>query len=299
MDTCLLQHFIIAAKHLHFGQAALELGVAQPALSLRIKTLEQRLGVSLFHRINRGVQLTEAGKVFQREAQLLVENIQRAVRVARAAEKGAFGELHIGCDSSMIFAGSVRELWQRYAERYPAVVLNTHEYSGRDQLEAVARGRLDIAVLWGPAGPAYPTLKEQPLLRHSLAVVLHRDHPLAAREHLTLEDLAEQPFIRLMDPPGTGIGHVVNRLLALHGIAPRTAMQVNSLLSVFGLAGAGYGVGLVPSLPLEIQSPHCVQRPLVGVGDCSELLIVYHGESASSLALNFVATARALHLDSC
>lgn len=291
MDTCLLQHFIIAAKHLHFGNAAAEMGIAQSAMSQRIKALEQRLGVSLFHRVNRGVQLTDAGKVFLREAQLLVETTDRAVRVARAAEKGAFGELHIGFDSSAVFAARVYELLQRHAECYPELILNSHEYAVQEQLEAVARGRLDVAVLWGPLGPEYPSLKAHPLIRQSLAVVLQRDHPLAARDALILDDLHGQPFIRLMDPPGVGIGHVVTRLLEQQRITPRTVVQVNSLLSVFGLAGAGYGVGLVPSLPLEIQAPHCVQRPLIGVGNCSELLIVYNGESTSKRALNFVATA--------
>lgn len=294
MDIGLLQHFISAAKHLHFGQAAVEMGVAQSALSQRIKALEQRLGVSLFHRVNRGVQLTPAGKVFLREAQLLIETNKRAVRVTRAAEKGNFGELRIGCDSSAVFAANIYKLLQQHVERYPELLLNTHEYSVRDQLEGVAKGRLDVAIVWGPTGREYPALKTQPLLRQSLAVVLQRDHPLADREYLSLEELHDQPFIRLMDPPGMGIGHVIDRMLVQRRIAPRTVVQVNNLLSVFGLAGAGYGLGLVPNLPLDIQSPHCVQRPLAGVGECIELQIVYHGESASTLALNFVASALTL-----
>ncbi|WBQ17609.1 LysR family transcriptional regulator [Sphingobium yanoikuyae] len=294
MDISALRFFLVAADKQHFGQAAEELGIAQPALSQRIKALETRLGVRLFERSNRAVHLTDAGKVFAHEARRLVNEADRAVRMTRAADKGTAGELLIGYGGSVIFEPAVCALLQSFKETYPDVSLLMRECSVQEQLDGLSAARLDIALLWGPIGFGHPDLEAHSFRRAGMSVVLRRDHPLAARDTLTLENLRSEAFISLMDPPGVGIGHVVGRLLEAADLSPRIIMRVSSLMSIFGLAGSGLGIGIVPDLPIEIISPAFVQRPLVDAADCNEILIVTAKRRTSNLASNFIDAAASI-----
>lgn len=292
MDISALRRFLVAADHLHFGRAAEELGVAQPALSQRIKALEARLGVRLFERGNRAVRLTEAGRVFVQEARRLVAEADRAVRVTRAADKGAAGELLIGYGGSVIFEPTVCAVLHAFKDRYPDIALNMRECSVQEQLDGLSAGRIDMALLWGPIGFGHPDLQTFSFRRAGMSVVLPRAHPMAERDVISLDAIRSEAFICLMDPPGVGLGHVVDRLFETADLSPRIILRVSSLMSIFGLAGAGLGLGVVPDLPIEIISPTFVRRPLADAADCNEILIVTSKRASSKLALNFLDTAR-------
>ncbi|WP_321968941.1 LysR family transcriptional regulator [Paraburkholderia tropica] len=294
MDVGSLRYFLVAAERLHFGQAAEELGVAQPALSQRIKTLEARVGVRLFDRSRRAVRLTDAGHVFLNEARRLVDMADRAVRLARAAEKGNAGELHIGYGGSVIFVPKVCALLKNFQQSFPDVSVLMHECKVEEQLQGITTGHLDAALLWGPIGPGYPSLRELVFARAAMSVVLQRDHPLAARNEVSLQDMEGENLVALMDPPGRGITHVVDTLLAATDFSPKIILKVSSLMSVLGLAGAGVGSGIVPQLPIDIISPAFVQRPLAGTGQCNEILVVTSRREASALVQNFVEAAELL-----
>lgn len=298
MDLNSLRHFLVAADCLHFGEAAERLNIAQPALSQRIKALEERLGVRLFHRARRSVQLTDAGRVLVQRARQLIEEADRAVRLTRAAGQGAAGDLHVGYGGSVIFEPRICALIETFSQAYPDISLHLHECTVKEQLERVSSGNLDVALLWGPVGPTFTGLQSLLFCRASMAVVLARDHQLAERAELRLEDMQSESFISLMDPPGTGIGHVVDGLFETAKVSPRIVIRVSSLISVMGLAGAGLGIGIVPALPIDINSPAFVHRPLIGSGDCNEILIVTQRQSSSRLAQNFTAMADA-QMDRC
>lgn len=293
MDFIALRYFLTAARLLHFGQAADALGIAQPALSQRIKSLETRLRVKLFDRTKRSVRLTEAGKVFVVEAEHLLSQADLAVRITRAAAQGTAGELRIGYGGSVIFEPKVCALLQAFQTAYPDVSVLMHECKVEEQLEGVKAGRLDVSLLWGPLGPGFPELRELVFLRASMSVVLPRDHPLAVKPLLHLEELRNEAFIALTDPPGRGIAHVVDQIFAVSELSPRIVLRVNSLLSVLGLAGAGIGLGIVPMLPVGIISPSFVQRPLAGTADCNEILIAMSRSRISELTQNFIEMAQA------
>lgn len=205
MDLRTLRCFLVTAKRLHFGQASEELGIAQPALSQRIKALEGRLGVELFDRTKRAVRLSPAGKAFAGEAERLVNEGERAMRIARAADKGTAGELHIGYSGSVIFEPRICDLLQSFRNAFPDVSMLMYECGVEDQLEGIKTGRLDISLFWGPVGPGYPELRHLNFSQASMSVVLRRDHVLAGRSEIHLEEIENEAFIALMDPPGRGL----------------------------------------------------------------------------------------------
>jgi DNA-binding transcriptional LysR family regulator len=294
MDINALRHFIVTANALHFGRAAEELGIAQPALSQRIKAIEARLQVRLFDRSNRKISLTEAGRVFLPEAKQLVAEADRAVRLARNAERGTAGDLHIGYSGSVIFEPKLGHLLRRFRDAYPDISVLMQENAVQEQLEALQARKLDIALLRGPLGSIYPGVMGLAFGRSRLAVAIPPGHPLASQSAVTMGDMRSEAFIALLDPPGIGVGHILNQLFERADITPRVILRVSSLLSVLGLVGAGLGLGIVPELPLQIASPAFVLRPLKESDAWNEILLATLRRGTPSVAKRFIAIARDL-----
>ena len=103
MELRHLRYFIAVAEELHFGRAALQLGISQPPLSQQIQALEQELGARLFERTNRRVELSEAGRLFLDEARQVLAQVEKAADVARRAQLGELAEMKIGFNSSCPF----------------------------------------------------------------------------------------------------------------------------------------------------------------------------------------------------
>src|SRR2546425_6152677 len=96
MELRHLRYFLAVAEDLHFGRAAARLHVTQPPLSRQIRNLETELGVTLFHRTRRRVQLTQAGQLFLEAARRVLTDVEEAVRAAQQASRGGIGQLLIG-----------------------------------------------------------------------------------------------------------------------------------------------------------------------------------------------------------
>src|SRR5437762_11403368 len=105
MELRRLKYMSVLAEELHFGKAAVRLGVAQPALTQQIQALERELGVELFHRTKRSVKLTVAGRVTLNEAIRTLQQAEKTVLVARQAGRGELGHIEIGYVGSAIFTG--------------------------------------------------------------------------------------------------------------------------------------------------------------------------------------------------
>src|SRR5262245_19066332 len=105
MDLRHVRYFVAVAEELHFSRAATRVHVAQPALSRQIRALEDELGVRLFERDRRRVALTTAGAAFLDEARFLLERVERAVEVARRADRGELGSLRIGYVPAVVSTG--------------------------------------------------------------------------------------------------------------------------------------------------------------------------------------------------
>src|SRR5690349_14390561 len=142
MEIRQLRYFLAVAELGHMTRAAEQLGIQQPPLSQQIKLLERHLGLQLFHRHPKGMSLTDAGRLFQPEAQRMVQEMaQLEQRMAQVA-KGQYGKLAIGFTSSAAAHAFVPEVLRACRRLHPGIALELSEANAAEITEAVAASRL-------------------------------------------------------------------------------------------------------------------------------------------------------------
>jgi DNA-binding transcriptional LysR family regulator len=190
MELRQLRYFLAVAEELHFGRAAERLRIVQPAVSQQIRKLEREIGLDLFDRTTRTVTLTPAGHAFLPRA--------RAVAAAEEAALEAMAELRadhgvtlrIGTNAGL--GARLEQLLADLAEHAPQVTVELHSAPPATRLRRVRAGELDAAFVRGT--DRSPGLDLIPVWRDELVAVLPASHPLAARDHVRLTDLAALPL---------------------------------------------------------------------------------------------------------
>ena len=247
-----LRYFVAVAEELHFGKAARRLRISQQPLSQQIKRLEEELGVVLFRRTTRRVELTEAGRAFLEETYRTLSQADLAAGAARRAGRGETGTLRIGYAPATLY-NVLPEALRIFRGRYSGVVLELSELISTPQEEALASGRIDVGFLYPPVedpGIATEVISEEPLI-----AVLPADHRLASGERVRLAELADEPFVML---PRRNRPTLHDRIVGecrRAGFSPRVVQDANDLHTMLGLVAAGFGVNLT------LESIHNLKRP--------------------------------------
>lgn len=242
MELRHLRYFTVLAEELHFGRAAKRLHITQPPLSFNIKQLETQLGVRLFERGAGGVKLTPAGESFRRSAQMLLAEADQAARRARDVAAGVTTRVRIGFVGSMLFRGLPEQL-ARFQASHPTVQTELQELNSAEQVEAFARGRLDLGFLHTTRMPAE--------LTHSLYMsepfMLCTPHRPGSRSRVpTLQQLARQPFVIFARGVSPDYYERVMGVSDRLGLDPQVRHEVRHWLSVVALVSRGTGYALVP-----------------------------------------------------
>lgn len=275
MELKQLKAFTMLAEDLHFGRAALRLGVAQPQLSLVIQSLEAVLGVRLFERSRRHVALTDAGRLFLPEARATLALAERARLTAQRAARGELGRLDIGFTGSAPFSNAMPQIISRFRKRWPSLAMSLREMSTSEQLRSLRAGALDI----GFVRPGEPRETEgvvlRMVLREPLFAVLPADHPLAGKTAVSVAALADFPFIMHPRHIGTGLYDKVLNLCADAGYRPQVALEAHQMSTIVGLVATGLGVSIVPEAMRRIHVEGARFVPLVET-DATMVLCVAH-----------------------
>lgn len=253
-----LEIFVMVAEMRGFTLAALRLGISQSAVSHAIRSLEQELSVQLVERQQAGVEVTELGRrllVRAREILGLQEAMRQDAAVARGLNQGLIRIGSFGPTSSLKLLPAIL---RAFRARYPGIEVQIDEGPDAAVIQWVADRRVDVgfAVLPDDRFDAVPLVEDQ------LMALLHRDHPLAAKRALTLQELAQDPFIM----PEQGCSALVEPLFAQAGLSPRVRYRMSQMVTVLGLVDVGDGITVMPELALpeamEETHPRIVARPL-------------------------------------
>lgn len=290
MEFRLLRYFVVVAEELHFSRAAARLNMAQPPLSRQIRNLEEELGVQLFLRTRRRVELTEPGRYFLGSArELLAQADQAALQVQRVA-RGETGLLRIGMVSSVAFEDTLPRVVRAYRKRFPGVTVALRELSPNEQLAALKEERIQVGLMRLPLKVAM--LASTPFYREPLVAVLPAEHPLASRKRIPLKALAKDPFIIVPRSQGLGGEDLVLGACLRAGFTPLVAQEALELQSVIGYVAAGFGVSLLPSASRRLAHGGVAFVTLAPPVEQVEMASVYLAGNQSPLLAGFLAVLK-------
>ncbi|MGL4288850.1 MAG: LysR family transcriptional regulator, partial [Phreatobacter sp.] len=230
-----IRYFIAVAEELHFGRAADRLGISQPPLSQQILALEREIGARLLERSNRRVELTEAGKLFLKEAAEILGKVDSAATLAARLHRGQIGEVKIGFFGSAPFVDAFQRLIFGFRQRHPSVNLVLREMPTYQQVDAILDGRLDVGFV-RPLEPQPASIDSVEIWREPLMVVLRSDHPLASEDReLSVADLAAEPLVLYAGSIGSGLYQKVADLCRDAGFSPNVAQEAIATPTMMGL----------------------------------------------------------------
>jgi LysR family transcriptional regulator, carnitine catabolism transcriptional activator len=299
MDSRKLAHFVAVVDNGGFTAAADVTGTSQPALSIAVRDLETELGVPLFERVGRRVQLTEAGHALVGPARLVLRDLDTG-RAAVAAVAGLeAGSLHVASLPTLA-ADPLAGLVGRYRQRHPGVVVDLAAPEDTSDLLAMIRdGRCEVGVTEAadfPGDLAGHEIGEQPLTlilpSRVPAGLLRRGR--GARDGrlptVALTDLTEVPFVAT--PAGTSTRRLLDEGFAAVGARPTVAVVTAQRDAIIPLVVSGAGAALVPA-PLAASAAASGAILAVPVPAVSRRIAVVHRQgSLSPAATHFVALAR-------
>ena len=190
-----MRYFLAVAEELNFTRAAERLHLAQQALSASIRRLEEQLGVALFVRSTRKVELTAAGEVLVDGARAVVAAAIDAVERVHQVAEGRTGRLTIGFSTAAGGVPIVREVIRTFSERSPGVDIRTEEHDFGDPSAGLADGSVDVAFIFGP----HPVegLSSVTLVQEDRLLAIRPEHPLAVRSVVNPDELRDLPWLRV------------------------------------------------------------------------------------------------------
>jgi DNA-binding transcriptional LysR family regulator len=288
MELRHLRYFVGVADELHFGRAAARLGISQPPLSQQIMALEGELGVQLLDRTSRNVALTEAGTEFLREARATLAQADRAIVVARRAARGELGELTIGFNASAPFVPAVARAIHDFRIASPDVHLTLSELPEPELRLALAERSVEIGFLRSFRRPELADgLAARLMLREGLVVAMRPDHPLAAKNAVTLHDLHRQSMIFYQRGLTGGFTEKLQNMMRAADVEPIIAQEVREVSTLFGLVVAGVGITIVARSLCALQAVNLIYRDFDEPGANSTMWLI-HQRRMSAPARHFL-----------
>jgi len=286
-----LRAFIAVAELASFRAAAETIHLSQPALSRRIDKLEDALGVRLFDRDTRNVELTAVGRDFARKARALLDNLDEMLLGVGDVAAKRWGQVALACvpSTAHYFLPAVL---RQYHERFPRIRVRIIDESANEVLSAVAHGEVEIGV--GITGSDEPTLDFEPLLTEAFVAACHRDHPLARHRTVTWAELGRYDFMTVDKASGNRL--VMDLALASTRDRPQACFETRHVSTLVAFVEAGLGVAAVPRLSMPRKGhPALVSVPIVEPGVTRTVgLIKRRGRSLSPAAEHLYDMLRAV-----
>ncbi|CDR07212.1 LysR family transcriptional regulator [Streptomyces iranensis] len=288
LDLRLLRYFVAVAQDLHFGRAAARLHISQPALSVQIRKLEHVLGVEVFRRTSRHVELTPAGQAILAEATRTLAAAERTMAVARSAARGKPGHLTVG-----FVANAVAELTpvilEEFGRRHPHVDIQMKQFAFADPLAGLGNGDADVAFVRPPLRPD-PAIEWCPVLDEGRVLILSERHPLAQYPAVTVEMLINEPFVARRAPDEwrdfwLGVDH-------RDGHAVRIGAEVSTVDECLEAVLTGQGIAFTQSSSQRYYSRPGLAFVAVKGLSGSTAAVAWRRDAATPLVNEFVTAAQ-------
>jgi DNA-binding transcriptional LysR family regulator len=247
MELRHLRYFVAVAENLSFRKAAQHLHISRPALSKQVKDLETEIGVKLLERNTVRVSLTQAGAVFLKESQNLLIQAEQAIERAMEAQSGHRGKLRIG-SVGVIATDFLPRTLKIFHQKYSGVEVAFVEMLPVEQLDALAAGRIDIGFAYGKDVADMTSLRSLCVIHSVFGLAVSRQHPLAARESVSLAEVRAETLLSLGGNERSGHRETMRQIYSSEGVIPEKIREVHGFDSMVTLIAADQGISLLPQV---------------------------------------------------
>jgi DNA-binding transcriptional LysR family regulator len=288
MEIKHLRSFIAVARYLHFGRAARELHLSQPALSAQIKALEEDIGAQLLARNRRSVSLTQAGASLLDDAARLLEQLQESRERARAISSGEVGRLRIAFVASATVQ-IVPAIVLAFRKQYPRVTLELKNLPTIEQTEALRSRTIDAGFVRLPLHAS--RLAVTPLHSEPFAMVLAKSHPLSKKKTLSVSDLANEPFIAYAERLAPEFYQEWTGICRRAKFTPVIVQETSEMDTALALVAAAMGVAILPLGVARRYRDEVLVKPLASEKIQSQIGIAVVENRADPLVRNLILLA--------
>jgi DNA-binding transcriptional LysR family regulator len=279
-----LKVFEAVARHLSFTQAAQELHLTQPAVSMQIKQLEEAAGLPLFEQLGKKVYLTEAGSEMYHYCRNIASQLSEVEEVLEQLKGVRRGHLDISVASTANYFAT--RLLAAFVHEFPDVTFSLDVNNRAALLRQLEQNETDLVIMGRP--PVEMKLDTDVFMENPLVVIAPPNHPLAGRHELQLSDLENESFV--VREPGSGTRIAMQRFFTERGIELKTGMEMTSNEAIKQAVEAGLGLGIVSihTLTLELETRRLVVLDVLEFPILRHWYLVHrHGKRLSPVAEAF------------
>lgn len=286
MELRHLKYFLAVAEELNFTKAAEKLFISQPPLSRQIMELEDELQAKLFIRNNKKVELTEAGKYFEKEVKAIFQNLEQISIKTKKIAENVSGEFRIAYISS-IYSSVISELIQYLKEQFPYVNFKLFEISTSKQIEALEKGKINLGIIRSPIKS--PKIKSQLWFRDGFSVVFNKKL-IKINSEKDVPNLENETFVFFNKDYAPHYHEVLLELCAFYGFTPKIIHEANNINSIVQLVKNGLGISIVPSnVAKDNQDPDLGFIELKKVNLLTDVSLITSKEDYSEITQSAVA----------
>ncbi|EJN05849.1 LysR substrate-binding domain-containing protein [Phyllobacterium sp. YR531] len=295
MELKRLRYFIAVAEELHFGRAAVRLGMAQPPLSRQIGQLEKDVGALLFDRSRSQIRLTQAGEILLERSRDLLASLDSTFAEVRRIGTGSEGRLRIAFVGSSTH-GVLPTLVKSYRSHYPEVELVLTTMNNAELKRALIQREIDVAI----ARPSIvdDEVKTEFLHQEPLILALPDNSPLNSQAVPNLADLCDETFILYPSKPRPSFADYVLNVCQSAGIPHVRTVMAMDYQTAISLVSVGVGVSIVPQSVSTTQRAGVSYKRYAGPNPNTSLSVNYRRDNRSPQLRNFLNIAQRYALES-
>jgi DNA-binding transcriptional LysR family regulator len=258
---------------------------------LQIRQLERELGTSLFHRLTRGVELTETGTLLLDEARRILDQVERIKAEMQSRARGETGCIHLGFACATCFQPLVSGIIRAHRERYPGVLVSPEERNTPLLVAGLRSREIDVAFIRPPLSDA-KGLEVEPLGEEPMVVVLPESHPRAGDRSMPLAALAEETLILFPRTIGPGLHDAIIASCQRAGFSPKLGKDAPQISTTVQMVAAGFGLSIVPQSIMQLRLAGVAYIRIEGEAPRAPVSLAYRRDDRSTTVRNFVASAR-------
>ncbi|QUX94957.1 LysR family transcriptional regulator [Marinomonas sp. CT5] len=255
MDIKPLRYFIAIAKTESFTKAAQQLGVAQPAVSMAIKKLEADLGLTLVHRADRNIGLTDEGKKLLIHAEKIIQATDDALLEMSELKGLSQGEVRVGIPS-MLGSYYFPPILMAFRHKYPTITLKVIEGGTWQLQKMLENGELDLSVIVAETLP--DGLETQALIREEMLVTIATDHPFSQLDKISPDAFFDEELVMFKE--GYFHRRIVDKLAKQSKRTPKIGFETNLIPLIKSITKQGFGISTLLAMVIE-ENDELITRP--------------------------------------